>query len=307
MRTEQLYYAIAVAQTGSFSKAAEEVYIKQQSIYTAINRLESEIGAKLFDRSPRGTFLTEDGQKYIDRFRDILEIYEEICSWGKATAQQENVLRVGSNPLGTQMIQVYLDKLNENTLLKIKLHEKDDVIALLKDCLAGESDVVVSSIAENILQNHPFVSENLGSRLAFDPFYKIKIGIFVKADHPFAKYKAVRMKDLNQYPVISFNEVFVRECINPVIGRNEISETVISRNPDVHRAFLRNQNGVSLAPENAFSRESGVVFVPFRENISLIIGLFFRQAQSCDQTIQEFRRLLLRTCQSAFQNGSFLP
>ena len=78
MMTEQLYYALAVAQTGSFSKAAEQFFIKQQSLRMAINHLEEELQVVLFERTPRGVTLTAEGQRCLNELRQILDIYEGI-------------------------------------------------------------------------------------------------------------------------------------------------------------------------------------------------------------------------------------
>lgn len=78
MRTEQIYYALMVAKCGSFSKAAELLYIKQQSVRAAINHLEDELGVTLFARTQKGVSLTDQGQETLRKLQDMLDIYEGI-------------------------------------------------------------------------------------------------------------------------------------------------------------------------------------------------------------------------------------
>jgi DNA-binding transcriptional LysR family regulator len=70
---------IAIAETGSFSKAASErVFITQSALSQAVQKLENELGVKLFDRSSspvrlteEGRVLVEDGYKVVQAFKDI--------------------------------------------------------------------------------------------------------------------------------------------------------------------------------------------------------------------------------------------
>lgn len=62
MRIEQLQYFISVAKTQSINKTSLEFYTTHQGISKAIRQLEEEMGAPLFERSPRGMILTPEGE-----------------------------------------------------------------------------------------------------------------------------------------------------------------------------------------------------------------------------------------------------
>jgi LysR family transcriptional regulator, hydrogen peroxide-inducible genes activator len=72
MEIHQLRYLVAVAEEGSFSRAAERVRVAQPSLSQQILKLEGEVGQPLFDRLPRGVVLTESGERLIERARRIL-------------------------------------------------------------------------------------------------------------------------------------------------------------------------------------------------------------------------------------------
>ena len=78
MRIEQLKYFLEVARTGSITAAADNLFISQQSLCTSLNRLEKEVGLKLFHRTKRGTTLTEDGQILSVYIADILDSYQRF-------------------------------------------------------------------------------------------------------------------------------------------------------------------------------------------------------------------------------------
>ena len=62
MELHQLYYFVAVAETGGFSRAAERCSVAQPSLSQQIMKLERELGQQLFDRLGRTVVLTEAGQ-----------------------------------------------------------------------------------------------------------------------------------------------------------------------------------------------------------------------------------------------------
>jgi DNA-binding transcriptional LysR family regulator len=72
MEIHQLRYFVAVAEEGSFSRAAAKVRVAQPSLSQQIRKLEAEVGQPLFDRLPRSVVLTEAGRCLIDYARQIL-------------------------------------------------------------------------------------------------------------------------------------------------------------------------------------------------------------------------------------------
>src|SRR6202789_923521 len=73
MEVNQLRYVCAIADTGNFSRAAERCRIAQPSLSQQVQKLEDDLGVKLFDRLGRSIRLTEAGRAFIPRARAILE------------------------------------------------------------------------------------------------------------------------------------------------------------------------------------------------------------------------------------------
>ena len=64
MTLQQLKYILAISETGSMNKAAEQLYVSQPSLTSSVQELEKEIGIKIFNRSGRGVTLTNDGVEF---------------------------------------------------------------------------------------------------------------------------------------------------------------------------------------------------------------------------------------------------
>jgi LysR family hydrogen peroxide-inducible transcriptional activator len=73
MEIHQLRYFCAVVKQGTFTRAAESVYVAQPSLSQQILKLEDELGGKLFYRLPRSARLTPLGEFFLPRALAILQ------------------------------------------------------------------------------------------------------------------------------------------------------------------------------------------------------------------------------------------
>src|SRR5258708_38456258 len=76
MELHQRPYFCAVAEAGSFSRAAEHSHVAQPSLSQQILKLEDELGARLFDRLGRPVRLTDVGKAFLPRARAVLRQLE---------------------------------------------------------------------------------------------------------------------------------------------------------------------------------------------------------------------------------------
>src|ERR1700733_15340968 len=72
MELRHLRYFVAVAEAGSFTKAAQALHIQQPPLGQQIRDLETELGVALFDRYPRKIVLNSTGEVFLADAREIL-------------------------------------------------------------------------------------------------------------------------------------------------------------------------------------------------------------------------------------------
>src|SRR6478609_4126941 len=80
MELQQMRYVVAVAETNSFTRAAERCLVVQSALSHQIARLERELGARLFERTSRKVRLTAAGEAFLPAARQCLEAAERAAA-----------------------------------------------------------------------------------------------------------------------------------------------------------------------------------------------------------------------------------
>ena len=96
MNFKHLEAFINVAEYGSFSSAADRMFVSSPALQQQINRLESEIGFRLFDRGPGGVQLTAAGRVFFEGARDIQHNLTMLLEKCRETAASACCIRVGA-------------------------------------------------------------------------------------------------------------------------------------------------------------------------------------------------------------------
>ncbi|GHH31760.1 LysR family transcriptional regulator [Lentzea cavernae] len=80
MELQQMRYVVAVAETGSFTKAARQCLVVQSALSHQIARLERSLGARLFERTSRSVRLTPAGAAFLPSARQCLDFAERAAA-----------------------------------------------------------------------------------------------------------------------------------------------------------------------------------------------------------------------------------
>ncbi|MBK1787370.1 LysR family transcriptional regulator [Prauserella cavernicola] len=81
-----------VAEHGHFGRAAEVLHTTQPSLSRQIRRLESQLGARLIDRSPQGSRLTEAGETFLPLARSLLRSARQAAARTRAAARPSRLV-----------------------------------------------------------------------------------------------------------------------------------------------------------------------------------------------------------------------
>ena len=149
MEIRQLRAFMAIAETHTFTAAAQRMHITQAAISMQIRQLERESGVFLFIRTPRRVVLTEAGEKLLERAQVILREHDAaLAELSELTGAERGRVRVGS-----ASAMVSADPLPQ-ILKELRAHHPHADVSvssgtsesLVKQLLAGELDLAFVSL-----------------------------------------------------------------------------------------------------------------------------------------------------------------
>ena len=196
MEYKKISYFIAVAETLSFTRAAERMFVSQQTITKQIAQLEEELGVKLLERTTRSVTLTPIGKLCYEKFSVInAEIDEAVAQIRQANAIRGQQISVGffSSFSSDSIIRPIMDKLREtapDVVFGVHLYDMFELQSKLFD---GEIDMCITTSKHWRMWKDVSVKQILS-----EPFY-----IVFSSSHPLASKSVLIDDDLK-------NEVFFR-------------------------------------------------------------------------------------------------
>jgi DNA-binding transcriptional LysR family regulator len=146
MELRRLEYFVAVARHGSFTRAAEQLWITQSALSQQVRRLEAELGVALLRRTPRGAELTPAGEELLPRAETILaEVAHARADLDRHAGVTRGRVRVAATTMDTPRLPAALAAFHrEHPGLQIALRHAPaaDIAALVA---SGAADVGVAS------------------------------------------------------------------------------------------------------------------------------------------------------------------
>ena len=197
MEFHQLRYFVAVAEEGSFSRAAAKVRVAQPSLSQQIRKLEAEVGQPLFDRLPRSVVLTEAGRCLIEYARQIL------ASVGDAQRCVDELKADVSGKLAVGAIPTIAPYVLPELVVTFHKHYPDVTLDIVEDVTerisrrveAGELDVALASTCQ---QTPTLQRESIGS----EPLLAL-----VPEGDPLAKQTVITLDDLKSQRFLLLHEM----------------------------------------------------------------------------------------------------
>lgn len=188
----RLKHLVAVARTGSFSIAAEEVGISQPALSRSIQAFEEEYGLRLFDRGKGGATLTPAGKLAVEQARGLLasagDFDRDMRRFGQGEAGKTGV---GMGPLMASLLlpRLGVSLLQRSTRLTF-LTQVGPPDQMLEALLEGTIELIIGNSWQ--LSLVPGVTEeHLGT---------LPLTIVVRAEHPLVGAKDLTMRDLDRFP-----------------------------------------------------------------------------------------------------------
>lgn len=245
-----LRYFLAVAETGTFSRAALGVSVTQPTLSAGIAKLEGELGARLFDRTRRGVTLTPAGSRFLVRARRISAEYEQALV-DVADAGDPALLRVG-------VLATIPSKLVERLVAEHRARGSGEVLEMID----GSEREIIERLERGRLDVAWTVIRPHRSRFATEILARERYMMVLPADHPLAGRKAVSAEQVARDRMAlrrhcealpEINRFFITRGVRPrFVLKTNSDERVL--------AVVRGGAGVGMMPESFAG--PGLAFVP---------------------------------------------
>lgn len=245
MTLNELRYIVAVAQERNFRRAAEKSFISQPALSLAIQKLEEELGLKIFERgksdvslTPVGSAIVEQAQRALEEVRRI----REIARHGED--QLAGVLRLGViHSVGPYLLPDLvpaLKKIAPGMALEIEENITANLDTLLRN---GKLDVIIIAL--------PFGDGSILTRSLYDEPFEVVVG----NEHRWANRRNIKAQELSAEKVLLLDS---GHCFS-----NQVAEAC----PELDRKSADIQHGTSLETiRNMVASGHGITVLPASAN-----------------------------------------
>jgi DNA-binding transcriptional LysR family regulator len=191
--TQSLQAFLAVADNGSFSRAAEQLHLTQPAVSKRIAVLEDQIAARLFDRIGRRVTLTEAGRLLLPRARQILVMVDDSRrALGSLSGDVVGSLTLAtSHHIGLHRLPPLLKAyIRAHPEVRLDLHFLDSEQAY-RGVLDGELEMAVVTLAP-----HP------DPQLEVVPVWIDRLCFVCAHDHPLARRPHLSLRELCDFDAV---------------------------------------------------------------------------------------------------------
>lgn len=285
MTIQQLKYILAVAEVGSITEAAKQLFISQPSLSNSIKETEKETGITVFIRSRTGITLTKEGAEFLGYARQVLQQMELLenryitdlpqkVTFGVSAQHYtftENAFVELVKQFGQERYAFYYNETGTHQILDDVKNRVCDLGILY---LSSENEAVMRKVME---ENH----------LIFTELFSAKPHVFLQKNHPLARQETISIYELSPYPRLNFVQgeyesiYFSEELFSSVPADKEIR--VNDRGAVVNFMLGLNAYTISSGIFPKYLNGDNIIAVPLAENESMRIGYILNEKQELSE------------------------
>jgi len=245
----QLQYAVAVAETGGFRRAAERCHVSQPSLSAQLGQLESVLGVRLFERNRRRVLVTSAGQELINRARRALTDADDLIGCAKGFQDPlAGTMRIGIIPtISPYLLPEIVRSLRDKYPRLSILWSEEKTGTLLGDLAAGRLDAILLALVSAM--------EDLDREVIGEDSFVLA----GRPTHPLLRKKGpVHPRDLDGQPVLlledghCFREQALALCANASAREADFRATSLSTLAQMAAAGT----GITLLPAISLAVEN---------------------------------------------------
>jgi len=248
MNITQLKLFRDIARERSFIKVAQQRHITQPAVSVHIQKLEHELGKKLFIRSPHNVQLTPEGIVILSDVKEILR----LCDGLKIRTNYDQGVLEGNIRIATihsiGMYEMgdflsYFMKAFPKVHIHLEYRRFDDIYRLL---LKEKIDLGIVAYPEK------------RTKIEIIPYSEDELVVIVAKEHHLSRKKTVSLDQINGEPFIAFDEgIPTREATDQIFKERDIRVDIRMTNDNIYtlKKAVEANLGVSIVPSNTVNEE----------------------------------------------------
>lgn len=201
---QQLRYAVAVAEAGSISQAADKLFISQPSLSAAIQEIEKSVGRMLFKRTSRGMQLTADGAEFLGYAQQVLQqmdMLENNYSTEKSARKRFSVSTQHYTFAANAFVELVKNADYASYEFSLLEGRTSEIIENVRSMKSELGIIYLSSFNESVIRK---VLADDG--LIFTALFTVSPHVFLCRTHPLADRAEVTLAELEDYPCITYDQ-----------------------------------------------------------------------------------------------------
>ena len=269
MELYQIRHFAAVAETGSFTKAAIRAAVSQPALSASIAKLEEELGVKLFHRSPKSVTLTPAGRRFDMTAQEVLGACNKVKAELRASVADRplriGVLRTLPSAQLARLIETLQGELPETRIELVdgtreQLHAGRKLLA----CISTKVESEPGQRSVELLRED--------------------YGLVVSLNHRFAPYESIQLSDLNGERFIVRTHCETFDSTTKLLAERGIHCQVVYRTDQDDRALALVGAGMGVALMPSIFDAPNVKKVPVRDfDAKRVISLHWNEDVADDR------------------------
>ncbi|MBA3543679.1 MAG: LysR family transcriptional regulator [Chthoniobacterales bacterium] len=285
LEIRHLRYFLAVAEAGSFSRAANRLGLSQPNISQQMRDLETALRVDLFQRRGKRILLTSAGRIFEEHARSILRQIESFLQeLTTEPGQMRGALHLGVVPilnvaLIPQLLGMFASSHPGVSLIVEEISSTEIETALEE----GRMDVGLGFLTRH------------SPNLRYERLYTDQFALIVHSNHPWSKRRVIALSELHQERILQLPDTFVMRRMSDAICREHQVRPRIVAEINAIETLLRSLaplKAAALMPKIALRGTTGLTAIRLKgKNLALEIGLLRLIDSGSSSAVEEFTKL----------------
>lgn len=268
MTLQQIKYALAIADSGSMSRAADGLFISQPSLSSSIKELEKEIGITIFLRTTKGVVPTNEGSDFLSYARQVYQQYDLLTQKYSSKNGFKRKFGVSSQHYSFA-VKAFVETVKKYDTLNFEFAMRETRTAdVITDVGSMRSEIGILYM-DNF--NRKIIEKMLSDNdVEFVPLINCRAYVYMWKGHPLAGEDSVSLDQLRDYPCLSFEQGehgsgFLAE---EILSGNDYPRIIRSTDRATQLNFMVGLNGYTLCSGIICEELNGsdYVAIPFKED-----------------------------------------